>query len=257
MPNVATGVGGPAVQLFPPTPAANLVPSKGAVLAAIEGVILSSTPAQKVHEFKWQPEKGEAGKADFKEEALSYHAEVMAYAVVQPKSQVIKVIHGPSKYFHPSAAQDLRGKVIARLGDWTEIATPHSVALPDNTTWAWEKVKLCNDAVAWDTFVGNATNKSDVWAPPAAPQITVDLPRMVYLPSVLAKFAVEKERTAFEMHKFLSELAANNTSDIEESQAKFLLQWFMAAGQREHGAATVTRPLTRRSLWPQTGTHSK
>jgi hypothetical protein len=129
-PNVATGGGGLAVQLFPPTPAANLVPSKGAVLAAIEGVILSSTTAQKVHEFKWQPEKGEAGKADFKEEALSYHAEVMAYAVIQPKSQVIKVIHGPSKYFHPSAAQDLRGKVIARLGDWTEIATPHSVALP-------------------------------------------------------------------------------------------------------------------------------
>jgi hypothetical protein len=115
------------------------------------------------------------------------------------------------------------------------------VCSADNTTWAWEKVKLCNDAVAWDTFVGNATNKSEVWAPPAAPQITVDLPRMVYLPSVLAKFAVEKERMAFEMNKFLSELVANDTSDIEESQAKFLLQWFMAAGQREHGAAVTAQ----------------
>jgi hypothetical protein len=60
---------------------------------------------------------------------------------------------------------------------------------------------------------------------------------MVYLPSVLAKYAVEKERTAFEMHKFLSELVANDGSEIDESQAKFLLQWFMAAGQKEHGAA--------------------
>jgi hypothetical protein len=237
-PIMAQNGGGPVQQLFPTTPAAVPSPSKGAVLAAIEGVILSSTTAQQKQEFKWQPDKGSAGKADFKEEALAYHAEIKAYAVVQPKSQVIKVLHGPSKYFHPTSAQELRGKVIARLGEWTEIATPHSVAMPDNTTWAWESVKLCDDAVAWAVFVGAADNKKLVWNPPATPQTTIDLPRMVYLPAVLAKFAVEKERTAFEMHKYLGELVTKDNSEIEENEAKFLLKWFMAAGQMEHGTTS-------------------
>jgi hypothetical protein len=237
-PLVAQGGGGPVQQLFPPTPAAQATPNKGAVLAAIEGVILASTPAQKAHEFLWQPGKGVAGKDEFKEEVLAYHAEVKAYAVVQPKSTVVKVIHGLSKYFHPSAAQDLRGKVIARLGDWTEIATPYSVAMPDNTTWAWEKVKLCNDAVAWANFVGGAANKNEVWTPPATPQTTIDLPRMVYLPATLAKYAVEKERTAFEMYQHLSSLVSRDESGIDEASAKMLLQWFMAAGQKEHGTTT-------------------
>jgi hypothetical protein len=71
--------------------------------------------------------------------------------------------------------------------------------MPDNTTWAWESVKLCDDAVAWAAFIESADNKKTVWSPQAAPQTTIDLPRMVYLPAVLAKFAVEKERTAFQI----------------------------------------------------------
>jgi hypothetical protein len=60
-------------------------------IAAIEGANVASTPAQKLQEFKWQPGKD---KVEFKDEVLSYHAEVRAFSVVQPKSQVVKVVHG-------------------------------------------------------------------------------------------------------------------------------------------------------------------
>jgi hypothetical protein len=77
-----------------------------------------------------------------------------------------------------------------------------------------------------------------VWSPPAAPQTTNDLPRMVYLPAALARIPVEKERTAFEMHKYLDELITKDNSEIEENEAKFLLKWFMAAGQMKHGTTS-------------------
>jgi hypothetical protein len=64
---------------------------------------------------------------------------------------------------------------------------------------------------------------------------------MVYLPAVVAKYAVERERTAFEMHAFLSTLVSGNDCAVEEAEAKFLLKWFMAAGQREHWSAATTQ----------------
>lgn len=215
--------------LFPNTPAITQQSvSKGAVLAVIKGADVASTPVQKVWDFKWQQGK-DKGLSARSEGVCSGTAKITNNQSGAQIGQVLSPV---------IAAPELRGRVLGRLGDWTEIAMPHLVVMPDNTLWAIEKVKLCNRPGEWAAFVASAATKGEVRSLPATPQTTVQLPRMVYLPPCLARYAVASERTAFEMHKFLSDMIASNDGGVSEADGKFLLNWFMATGQFEHGMST-------------------
>jgi hypothetical protein len=61
-------------------------------------------------------------------------AEVFAFAVAQKKSPFIKVVLGLTKYFNGDVAPELKGKVIAHMGDRTEVAEPFIFVLPEKAS---------------------------------------------------------------------------------------------------------------------------
>jgi hypothetical protein len=80
--------------------------------------------------------------------------------------------------------------------------------LPPDNTWKWnEKVKMKKDPVAWATFMVEAANKQSIWEPTGATTDT-ELPRMIALPAVVAKYAMERPRMAKEVFDYINKLVA-------------------------------------------------
>ena len=55
--------------------------------------------------------------------------------------------------------------------------------------------------------------------------------KRLWLPPVLAMFALEKPRTAFEMYEKVVEMAAAEDSVLEDTDVEFVKLWFIAVPQ--------------------------
>jgi hypothetical protein len=73
-------------------------------------------------------ELGANKKIEFREEVLNTE-QLQLFAVMKENSAVLTIIHGLQKYYNGETAPELRGKVLARVGDWTSIAQPYIVLL--------------------------------------------------------------------------------------------------------------------------------
>jgi hypothetical protein len=57
------------------------------------------------------------------------------------------------------------------------------------------------------------------------------MPRLVYLPSVVARYAAETPRTAWEVYQFINDLVIQDDSEVAEADAAGIKQWLLAVGQ--------------------------
>ena len=105
--------------------------------------------------------------------------------------------------------------------------------MPELTaTWDWGEITVGTDAIAWAGHMNTNQDNVKLWSPPAGgTTVTKSLPRMVYIPAVVAKFLVEEERTAFQLYKFLGELTLAQDSFLKDEHVELLKLWAMAAGQ--------------------------
>jgi hypothetical protein len=211
----------------------------GTVLAALEKEIEKSraNPERYKKEFTWQKDYGQGKVADFKLDVLSPQFGIRAFGVVQKGSPIIKVVHCIVKFLDIDGPGDLHGKVIGFHGERTALGGPAPLVMPEKNTWAWnEKAKMINDPVAWGTWWANEANKKSFWQPAVGLTAEIALPRMVALPAIVAKFAVEKPRTAKEVYDFINLLVTEEDSVLEDATVEFIKTWMMAAGQTEVGA---------------------
>eukprot|EP00956_Cyclotella_meneghiniana_P025060 scaffold51458_cov24-Cyclotella_meneghiniana.AAC.1 len=140
------------------------------------------------------------------------------------------------KYFGPIA--DINGKIIARSGEWTSLAAPYLLQMPDINTGNWQKVKYCDDMVLLADFHSLAENRGKCFERPDDAQMAeTELPMIIYLPSMVALFACEKERTTQELLEFVMTLANEGTAGIEAADIELLKNWLMAAGQKQKSDA--------------------
>jgi hypothetical protein len=247
----ATGVaghgdnaGGPAGMVAQAAGAAgnsmgNGSPKLGTVLAALEKEMEKSkaNPDRHKKEFTWQKDYGQGRMADFKLDVLSPQFGILAFGVVQKSSPIIKVVHCIGKFLDIDGPGDLHGKVIGFHGERTALGGPAPLVMLEKNTWVWnEKVKIINDPVAWGTWWANEANRKAFWQPAVGLTTEVALPRMVALPAIVAKFAVEKPRTAKEVYDFINQLVADDDLVLEDATVDFIKTWMMAAGQTEVGA---------------------
>jgi hypothetical protein len=90
---------------------------------------------------------------------LASQQKFFSFAVTQKKSPFVKVVHGINKYFNGDVAPELKGKVLARMGDRTTMAEPFILVMPERATWEWKSANVCTDAVAWAAFAEHAENR--------------------------------------------------------------------------------------------------
>jgi hypothetical protein len=200
------------------------------VQAAIEKVIERCTVARVKKELKWQWSGGAANYSKFKEEALTPGQGIKVYGFVQEDSPVIQVIHGLGRFFDSEAPEEISGKPIAFIGDRSRFGEPRPVIPPPKATWEWKAATVSKDETVWAVNQAEEQNEGKLWAHGGlAAEIT--LPRLVYLPAVIAKFVSEKPRTAWEVHQHLNEMTVSEESLFEEGDIENLKKWLLAVGQ--------------------------
>lgn len=86
------------------------------------------------HEFGWQ-RGAEQNAAAYKKEALVPSSRLRIFAFVQANSPVLQFVHTLGKFFDIDTAPQLRGKVIAFVGDKRQYSARHPVVLPEQNTW--------------------------------------------------------------------------------------------------------------------------
>jgi hypothetical protein len=135
----------------------------------------------------WQWEAGAGGnakKAEFVEEVVSGQAgNIEMFSFVQKGSTIVKMVHGITRYMGRDAPE-LKRSIIGRVGEWTSSMTPHLVQMPVNKSWEWRKVKICDDATAWENHdTAGGENKYTIFQPAAETQTKeVEMPIMAYCP---------------------------------------------------------------------------
>jgi hypothetical protein len=87
----------------------------------IAEAVKAQSEQERKREFAWQMELGANKKIEFREEVLNTE-QLQLFAVVKENSAALTLIHGLRKYYNGETAPELRGKVLARVGDWTSIA---------------------------------------------------------------------------------------------------------------------------------------
>ena len=216
----------------------NPAPGGGSLVQVLEAQLATASATEKTHDYTWQATSGAGGRNAFKEEIVSAVDKLQAFAVVEAGSPYVKVIHGVRKYYNGAVAAELRGKFLARTGDWTEELHPHIVQLPDDV-WDWEKLKLATDPVSWAAHASLGANCGTLWKPAATAtaEDNVQLPKLLLLPPSIAKYAVggDPPRTAHELYTFIGTQVTAGTDGVSAENAKLLKQWCIAAGQQQMG----------------------
>jgi hypothetical protein len=81
--------------------------------------------------------------------------------------------------------------------------------------------------MAWAVHQSEEQNKGTLWSHGGLTTETT-LPRLVYLPSIVAKYAAEKPRTAWEVHQYLNEIVQAEDAIVEEEDVVNLKRWLLA-----------------------------
>ena len=134
---------------------------------------------------------------------------------------------------------ELQGKLIAFIGDWSTTNHPHPISLPEHNAWEWKTAHIVKDAVAV-TFFAAPKNTKEVWKPMGLPHAPESLPRMVYLPTQVAAFALECPRTPWQLFQFVGNLIHEASENgPTEADASLLWDWLLGGSQYEVGKNTV------------------
>lgn len=168
---------------------------KNAVEAAVMGLLVAKSEEEIKQDFKWQREKGVAGKGDIKDEILAYSPEIKSFGVVFKGSPAVKVLHGITKY-HGRHAPELNGAVLGRIGKWTTFtfSTPQIVQLPPVKPFNWTRVKVPSNTAAFREFHAKPENKGKLYrAEDNEDTVVVNLPYLCHLPAPAALYAIKND----------------------------------------------------------------
>jgi hypothetical protein len=221
----------------PAAPAREQVKFSG-VKEAVERVVARTTAARNKHEFKWQWNKGSANANKFKDEAVTPGRDIKVFGFVQADAPIIQTVHGLGKFFDSEAPIEVNGKPIAFIGDRTSFGEPRLVISPTQATWTWKAVTVSEDEAAWATHQGDEGNKGKLWKQVGGIVATFSMPRLVFLPSVVAQFVTETPRSAWEVHQFLNEISQADGATVEAEDVADLKKWLLTVGQ-EAGAEAL------------------
>jgi hypothetical protein len=188
---IASVTATPTIPMQTQEPAPPTTMNRGALLKLVQRLATASSPRQLACEFCWQ-HTARTDTNKFKEEALAPSTRPRVFGFLQTKSPFVHTLHSPAKFFELEAAVELQGKVIAFVCDRSARNQPHPMALPDRNAWEWKTAPIVTDAVAAAAFFAAPEHEKEVWRPAGLQNSQESLPRLLYLPTQVAAFALER-----------------------------------------------------------------
>lgn len=201
-----------------------------AVEAALQGLLVAKSHDEIKQDFKWQNNKGVAGKGDIKDETLAYSPDIKTFVTVFKGSSILKLIHGLTKY-HGRHAPELNGTVMGRIGKWTSFSTPQLVQFPPQKTWDWVKLRVPASTTAFHEFHADPNNRGKLYrVGDLEEMIDIDLPYLCYMPAPGALYASKKACSSAELEKYLGEVAENGEFGLTVEDLALTRTYLVAAG---------------------------
>ena len=193
-------------------------------------------------ELAWQREvKGEAAKvAAFKAQVVGLQS-FRAFAVMKAKSPLIQLVHSIGQYYGFSGlAPELQDRFVGFMGDRTGHTSPTPVALPVRNAWDWARVQVCMDTAAFTLYYHDAENNKKMWIAPGGGVEERQLPRMLALPSFIARQLQEKGPCLpIQLYRAATEHMDGGESQLTQAEWKLVLDWSIAASQVDGGGSSV------------------
>ena len=202
--------------------------------------VLTAGEIQK--EFELQPGTGATTTTvkAFKESVGDSPPYLLVFVFMMEGSPYLHLVHSISRFSHFAAGDNINNKYYAFLGDRTVENEPYPVMLQQNNAWNWEEVEVCVDPTAMRSWYNAHDNKEVCWYPgDLATKVNKRLPRMLLLPTILAKFVLSKQRcTPFQLYEEVMRLVLEGV--LDEEAVEFVGVWLMAVGQTK--SATTNSP---------------
>ena len=94
---------------------------------------------------------------------------------------------------------------------------------------------MCENVVLAAAFYSNPVKARELWNSPVTNRTQQTLPRLLYLPMEVAAFVIEKPRTPWDVHTFVSHLVIREQNPIPEDCVQLILRWLRGVSQMETG----------------------
>lgn len=180
---------------------ARTAPLGGGISAKISQIKTRYDDALVERELEWQAKvKGNNQLTNaFKEQTISQNS-FRAFAFMKGKSPAVHMVHSIGQFFGLSGlAVDVQGKCIGFVGDRGNGKYPVPIILPQNNAWTWTNVNYLNDTAAFTRYYEDAENRDKLWntgVDDAELLDSIELPRMLALPTCVAEFVIAKKGDA-------------------------------------------------------------
>lgn len=163
---------------------------------------------------------------------------MVAFGVMRPTSPYIQLLHSIATYAVRGGASECHNKDFAYVGDRTSFRTPAPVLL-DDKVWKWVTKKINPDILPMEHFYADDKNATVLFEPPVgSAEVNTSVPRMAYLPPPFLAFCLEKQRTPFELHRFITTYATRDGSETTVDKCTTLTNWCMVAAHRSASPTT-------------------
>jgi hypothetical protein len=164
----------------------------------------------------------------------------LVFVFMMEGSPYLHVVHSISRFSHFAAGDNINNKYYALLGDRAGENDPYPVQLQPNNAWNWEEIEVCVDSMEMRSWYNAHDNKEACWYPgDMSTKVHKWLPRMLLLPTILAKFVLSKQMcTPFQLYEEVMRLVLEGV--LDEDAVEFIEMWLIAVGQTK--SATTNSP---------------
>ena len=168
---------------------------------------------------------------------------LLVFVFMMEGSPYLHVVHSISRFSHFAAGDNINNKYYALLGDRTGENDPYPVQLQPNNAWNWEEIEVCVDSMEMRSWYNAHDNKEACWYPDdMSTKVHKWLPRMLLLPTILAKFVLSKQMcTPFQLYEEVMRLVLEGV--LDEDAVEFIEMWLILQWAR------LSRPPQTPQLW--------
>jgi hypothetical protein len=132
-------------------------------------------------------------------------------------------------------ATDVQGKQIAFVGDRSHCRQPIPFILPPQNLWTWARVRYLANTTQFLEHYALDANWDKLWAmgAGAADLTEIQLPRLLSLPTLVAKFVVQQGGSCLPhtLRAFVTDHIDGGTSQVGADKWQLILDWCLAASQ--------------------------
>lgn len=235
----------PPASSLPPTiktpqPFTNTTVGEDSALGHSAAAIFTTPGYNLKTDLAWQSAvAGDSTKSKAFRQEVTQQVDTVPFAFMRPSSPFIQILHSIATYAVRGGDSELHGKDFGFVGDRTSLRVPSAVLVDDNM-WKWMAKQLGLDVPPIQGFYANPANAKRLYYDSASGGTDTNIPRMAYLPPPFLAFCVEKQRTPFELHEFVSKWAAEPSSGVTVTDCTVLMDWCLVATQ----TAKATTPTT-------------